>query len=104
MTDWAVLQSFTCVGTPRQLSTFLHTLVEKPELVKVCNTDPDIRLPALTSDRQQRRFCWDLDGTLVTPPAVTGDYSTVKPIMRNVELVRQLYAAGHYIIIATARR
>lgn len=53
---------------------------------------------------QRRRFCWDLDSTLVTPPQVSGDYSTVKPIKRNIELVRQLHAAGHYIIISTARR
>ena len=33
-----------------------------------------------------------------------GDYSTCSAIERNVELVRQLHGAGHYIIIFTARR
>ncbi|GAA6033718.1 hypothetical protein JCM8097_004396 [Rhodosporidiobolus ruineniae] len=78
--------SFACVGTPVQLSAFLKKVKEKPELVK------------------RRRFCFDLDSTLVTPPVVPGDYSTVRPMHRNIQLLRQLHAAGHYIIIATARR
>lgn len=49
------------------------------------------------------RFCFDLDNTLVTLPKVPGDYTTVEPILRNIELVRQLHAAGHHIIIQTSR-
>lgn len=63
---------------------------------------PRIRLSSLTQSSQRRRFCWDLD-SLVTPPCVFGDYRTVKPIRRNIELVRQLHAAGHCIIISTSR-
>ncbi|KAJ8291805.1 hypothetical protein OF846_005051 [Rhodotorula toruloides] len=76
--------SFTCVGTPPQLNEFLKTISQKQDLVR------------------RRRFCWDLD-SLVTPPCVFGDYRTVKPIRRNIELVRQLHAAGHCIIISTSR-
>lgn len=32
-----------------------------------------------------------------------GDFSTVKPIERNIQLVRELKASGHYIIISTSR-
>lgn len=32
-----------------------------------------------------------------------GDFSTVKPIERNIQLVRELHASGHYIIISTSR-
>ena len=49
------------------------------------------------------RFCFDLDNTLVTLPKVPGDYASVEPIPRNIELVRQLHAAGHHIIIQTSR-
>jgi capsule biosynthesis phosphatase len=49
------------------------------------------------------RFCFDLDNTLVTLPKVPGDYTSVEPIPRNIELVRQLHAAGHHIIIQTSR-
>ena len=50
------------------------------------------------------RFCFDLDNTLVSYPVVPGDYSTCEPKLGNIRLVRELHAAGHYIIIQTARR
>lgn len=50
------------------------------------------------------RFVFDLDNTLVTHPRVSGDYSSCEPKERNVRLVQELSAAGHYIIIWTARR
>ena len=39
----------------------------------------------------------------MTLPKVPGDYTSVEPIPRNIELVRQLHAAGHHIIIQTSR-
>ena len=36
-------------------------------------------------------------------PSVTGDFSAVQPIEKNVQLVRELKQAGHYIIISTSR-
>ncbi|CAF4224398.1 unnamed protein product, partial [Adineta steineri] len=50
------------------------------------------------------RFCFDLDNTLVSYPTKYGDYSTVEPKVKNIQLVRELHRAGHYIIIQTARR
>ncbi|KAI3636081.1 hypothetical protein MIR68_005962 [Amoeboaphelidium protococcarum] len=80
------VDSFACVGTPWQLDQFLAHVKLNPQLVK------------------SRRFCFDLDNTLVTLPAVADDYTTVQPLYRNIKLVQELKAAGHYIIIATARR
>lgn len=77
---------FFCIGTPKQLKDFLNYLHAKPELI------------------QPRRFCFDLDCTLVTLPVVAGDYTTVKPIEPNIKMLRQLKKSGHYIIIHTARR
>lgn len=77
---------FACVGTPAQLDIFLERIRDHPEVFK------------------PRRFCFDLDSTLVTVPEVIGDYTTCKPIHHNVELVRDLKRAGHTIIIQTARR
>jgi hypothetical protein len=51
----------------------------------------------------QKRFCFDLDGTLVTHPVVPGDYSSVKPINRTIEMLRELHNVGNHIIIYTAR-
>ena len=57
---------------------------------------------ALTSPK--RRFCFALDNVLVTPPETRGDFTTVRPIEKNVQLVRELKASGHHIIISTSRR
>lgn len=77
---------FFCVGTPKQLEEFLEYVLLRPDLA------------------EKRRFCFDLDSTLVSIPRVRGDYTTCEPIETNIKLVRQLKQAGHYIIISTARR
>jgi hypothetical protein len=76
---------FSCVGTPDQLQ----------DLLKLLKSDTS-HLPI---KMKKRRFCFDLDMTLVGVPAVAGDYSTCPPIDKNIKLVQQLYKAGHYIII-----
>jgi capsule biosynthesis phosphatase len=50
------------------------------------------------------RICFDLDNTLVTYPSIPGNYTTVKPIIRNIQLLNKLKKEGHEIIIYTARR
>ncbi len=54
--------------------------------------------------KKKLRICFDLDNTLVTYPTVPGDYSTVKPIEKNIRLLNNLKNEGHEIIIYTARR
>ena len=51
-----------------------------------------------------KRFCFDLDNTLVTSPRVSGDYSTVEPIEEVISYLKKLKDRGHKIIIYTARR
>lgn len=75
------IQDFNCVGTPMQLKIFCETHQSLPN-----------------------RFCFDLDGTLVTAPLVPGDYASCLPINRNINLLKHLKNLGHYIIIHTARR
>ena len=50
------------------------------------------------------RICFDLDNTLVTYPEIPGDYSTVKPIKKMIDLLLFFKKQGHDIIIYTARR
>jgi len=76
-----LISDFVCLGTPNQIVNF-----------SINNTDTP------------RRFCFDLDNTLVTFPRVKNDYTTVEPIEKTINFVRQLKAHGHYIIIFTARR
>ena len=74
--------NFHCVGTPLQLKIF-------------CENYPSTKV---------ERFCFDLDGTLVTKPRVEGDYTSCDPIERNINFLKHLKSLGHYIIIYTARR
>jgi capsule biosynthesis phosphatase len=74
---------FKVLGTPEQLKAFIAL--------------GDI-------SKSKKRFCFDLDNTLVTCPTVPGDYTTCKPISRVIDYVKRLHADGHYIIIHTARR
>jgi capsule biosynthesis phosphatase len=76
------IKNFNCLGTPEQLkmnSTNLSTV-------------------------KKMRFCFDLDNTLVTYPTIKGDYSTVNPIIKNINFLKSLKKQGHHIIIYTARR
>ena len=81
------VEDFACVGTPWQLTSFLQKIARNE-----------------VKSARKMRFVFDLDNTLVTHPKVHGDYSTCEPKERNVQLVQELSAAGHYIIIWTARR
>jgi len=58
----------------------------------------------LSKSQPKLRICFDLDNTLVSYPSIPGDYSTVKPIHANINLLKNLKQAGHEIIIYTARR
>ena len=77
------IDSFNCVGTPLQLKTY-------------CNKYKEIASPL--------RVCFDLDNTLVTHPTISGDYTSVLPIQRNINYLKLLHRLGHTIIIYTARR
>ncbi|CAF3572427.1 unnamed protein product [Rotaria sp. Silwood1] len=79
---------FVCVGTPDQLNQFLKELKTKESPITI----------------RRMRFCFDLDNTLVSYPSKHGDYNSVEPKLQNIQLVRELHRAGHYIIIQTARR
>ena len=51
-----------------------------------------------------KRYCFDLDNTLVTFPVIDNDYTSVKPIQNNINFLQYLKKLGHTIIIYTARR
>jgi len=73
---------FDCVGTPSQLK--LYSIKHKI--------------------KEPKRFCFDLDNTLVSFPQITNDYTTCKPIYKNINFLKKLKNNGHYIIIYTARK
>lgn len=75
------VHNFHVLGTPQQIIEF-----------------------SKSSPIEMKRFVFDLDNTLVTFPTVKGDYTTVKPISKTINYLRNLKKQGHYIIIYTARR
>jgi capsule biosynthesis phosphatase len=77
------VSNFHCVGTPLQLQIY-------------CNNNK--------ADSKPLRICFDFDNTLVSYPTIPGDYSSVKPITKNIKFLRLLKGLGHTIIIYTARR
>lgn len=75
------VENFHILGTPEQVISF-----------------------SKSSSTAPKRFCFDLDNTLVTAPRREGDYSTVEPISDTINYLRRLKSRGHTIIIYTARR
>ncbi|MBD0316386.1 MAG: HAD hydrolase family protein [Nitrospiraceae bacterium] len=49
------------------------------------------------------RICLDVDGTLCEIKSHGDDYATVRPLPHAAEAIKALRAAGHYVILATAR-
>jgi len=77
---------FAALSTPPQLDAFVQRVSS-----------------GLVPMARAMRFCFDLDGTLVTQPRAANDLATCEPIQKAISLVRQLYEAGHIIIITTSR-
>ena len=84
-------EKFICLGTPFHVRIF-------------CNNFPKIDANTGNKMLSPRRYCFDLDNTLVTFPKVKDDYSTVEPIESNIKILKYLKKLGHVIIIYTARR
>ena len=84
-------KQYICLGTPTQVRLFCHNYPRYSSFNNDCLIKP-------------KRYCFDLDNTLVTFPKIPNDYSTVEPILKNIELLRYLKRFGHTIIIYTARR
>jgi len=79
-------KEFAAIASPLQLDVFVQRV--SSGVVPMART---------------MRFCFDLDGTLVSQPRVANDLATCEPIPKAISLVRQLYEAGHTIIITTSR-
>jgi capsule biosynthesis phosphatase len=84
-------KEFICLGTPTQVRLFCHNYPRYSSL----NNKELI---------QSKRYCFDLDNTLVSFPTIPGDYTSVEPIVKNIEFLKYLKRFGHIIIIYTARR
>lgn len=74
---------FVVLGTPYQVKLFSSERASRAE---------------------KKRFCFDIDNTILSYPEIIGDYSTCKPIEHNIEILRHLKSSGHTVILYTARR
>ena len=86
------INEYICLGTPLQLKQFYN---DHPKNVDL--NDQNNFLKPL-------RICFDFDNTLVSFPEKEKDYTTVKPIEKNINFLRYIKSLGHTIIIYTARR
>ena len=84
-------KNLICLGTPLQLKLFYNNYP------KISSINNKIFI-------KNKRICFDLDNTLVTFPTITNDYTSVKPIEKNINLLKYLKKMGNTIIIYTARR
>ncbi len=82
--------NYITLGTPLQLKFFYNNYPRK----NCINNEIIIK---------NKRFCFDLDNTLVTFPTITNDYTSVKPIKKNIDFLKYLKSFGNIIIIYTAR-
>lgn len=85
------VNNWTCLGTPIQVKQF-------------CNNFPKYSCINNDNKIKKMRICFDLDNTLVTYPEIKDDYTSVKPIQKNIDFLHYLKSFGHIIIIYTARR
>jgi capsule biosynthesis phosphatase len=83
--------NYHCLGTPLQVKIF-------------CNNFNNLCFRLNKNLIKQKRYCFDLDNTLVTFPKIKNDYTSVDPIQQNIDIARYLHSLGHTIIIYTARR
>lgn len=83
-------ESMICLGTPIHLRLF-------------CKNYQKINF-SIKELIKPKRYCFDLDNTLVTYPKIKNDYSSVMPIENNIKILRMLKKMGNEIIIHTARR
>jgi capsule biosynthesis phosphatase len=80
-----------CIGTPLQLKQFYNNY----PLINCSNNERNVK---------KKRICFDLDNTLVSFPEIKNDYTTVKPIQKNIDFLKYLKKMNNTIIIYTARR
>ncbi len=85
------INNYICLGTPLHCRLF-------------CNNFPVINALTHNSMLKTKRYCFDLDNTLVSYPDIKNDYSSVKPLQTNINYLKYLKKMGHTIIIYTARR
>ncbi len=85
------INNYICLGTPLHCRLF-------------CNNFPVINALTHNTMLQKRRYCFDLDNTLVSYPDKLNDYSTVNPLQHNINFLKYLKKMGNIIIIYTARR
>jgi capsule biosynthesis phosphatase len=84
-------KNWHCLGTPLQLKIFYNNY---PKISSFDNLQKISNL----------RICFDLDNTLVTYPKIENDYTSVEPIIKNVNFLKYLKKMGNTIIIYTARK
>ena len=97
-------EKFTSDIIKEMLKDGIHFSSDEVKDFHVLGTPQQIIEFAKSYPTEKKRFVFDLDNTLVTFPTIAGDYTSVKPISKTINYLRNLKKEGHHIIIHTARR
>jgi len=97
-------EKFTSDIIKEMLKDGIHFSSDEVKDFHVLGTPQQIIEFAKSYPTEKKRFVFDLDNTLVTFPTIAGDYTSVKPISKTINYLRNLKKEGHHIIIYTARR
>jgi dTDP-glucose pyrophosphorylase len=85
------INNYVCLGTPLHIRLF-------------CNNYPVINANNKKKILKPKRFCFDLENTLLTYPKIKNDYKSVKPILKNINFLKYLKKMGNIIIIYTTQK
>jgi dTDP-glucose pyrophosphorylase len=86
--------NYICLGNQFHIRLFCSNYSNINNINKINNTN---------NINNKKTFCFELDNTLFTNPEIEDDYTTVKPIFQNINILKSIKNYGHKIIIHTSR-
>ena len=86
--------NYICLGNQFHIRLFCSNYSNINNINKINNTN---------NINNKKTFCFELDNTLFTTPEIEDDYTTVKPIFQNINILKSIKNYGHKIIIHTSR-
>ena len=61
--------------------------IKNSDIVEI-GTPESLKQFSIENPQEKKRFCFDLDQTLVTLPTKAGDYETVSPIYHKIKFLK----------------
>ena len=91
--------NYICLGNQFHIRLFCSNYSNINNINKINNINNINNINKIN----KKTFCFELDNTLFTDPEIEDDYTTVKPILQNINILKLIKNYGHTIIIHTSR-